>query len=271
LYWYRSRWYDQSLGRFIQPDTLVPNPGDPVAFDRYHYSRNSPLRYVDPSGHGACSGPYYVPECEETDPDGDGEVPYFSSLPAWQDVPSKEQHNSVTQNMRQETIEIYKQLRSTLLGMGIEGLISDDGKIEDYVILALIIGGEFGIYSDLIESDESNAYLEAKEALSNQYEYYCGGDSCKIEDQLSMLFTMHAFRDDPTIVTSPSAYIDRYSNEARDLIEGFANHDDTSWFWGNIPAADLGRYLTTAVVTTEVYENNGEPKEYFIVYSEKKR
>jgi very-short-patch-repair endonuclease len=49
------RWYDQSLGRFIQPDTLVPIPGDPVAFDRYHYSRNSPLRYVDPSGHGYCN------------------------------------------------------------------------------------------------------------------------------------------------------------------------------------------------------------------------
>jgi RHS repeat-associated protein len=54
LYWYGSRWYDQSLGRFIQPDTLVPNPGDPVAFDRYHYSRNSPLVFVDPDGHEPC-------------------------------------------------------------------------------------------------------------------------------------------------------------------------------------------------------------------------
>jgi hypothetical protein len=51
LYWYRSRFYDQSLGRFIQPDTLVPNPGDPVAFDRYHYSKNSPVNFKDPSGH----------------------------------------------------------------------------------------------------------------------------------------------------------------------------------------------------------------------------
>jgi hypothetical protein len=48
------RWYDQSLGRFIQPDTLVPDPGDPVAFDRYHYSRNSPLVFADPDGHWAC-------------------------------------------------------------------------------------------------------------------------------------------------------------------------------------------------------------------------
>jgi hypothetical protein len=47
----------RSLGRFIQPDTLVPNPGDPVAFDRYHYSRNSPLVFTDPSGHLVCSDP----------------------------------------------------------------------------------------------------------------------------------------------------------------------------------------------------------------------
>jgi RHS repeat-associated protein len=76
LYGYRSRWYDQSLGRFIQPDTLVPDPGDPVAFDRYHYSRNSPLRYVDPSGHGACNNSKTAdPEdCKEAGADSNGEV-----------------------------------------------------------------------------------------------------------------------------------------------------------------------------------------------------
>jgi hypothetical protein len=25
---YRSRWYDPALGRFIQADTIVPDPGD---------------------------------------------------------------------------------------------------------------------------------------------------------------------------------------------------------------------------------------------------
>jgi RHS repeat-associated protein len=51
LYYYGSRYYDPQLGRFIQPDTLIPNPFDPQAYDRYAYVRDNPLRYVDPTGH----------------------------------------------------------------------------------------------------------------------------------------------------------------------------------------------------------------------------
>jgi RHS repeat-associated protein len=59
LYYYGARWYDHevgakrhpALGRFVQADTIVPNPGDPQAYDRYAYANNNPLKYVDPSGH----------------------------------------------------------------------------------------------------------------------------------------------------------------------------------------------------------------------------
>ncbi len=51
LYDYRARWYAPALGRFIQPDTIVPNPGDPQALNRYSYAGNNPVRYTDPSGH----------------------------------------------------------------------------------------------------------------------------------------------------------------------------------------------------------------------------
>jgi RHS repeat-associated protein len=109
LYWYNSRWYDQTLGRFIQPDSIVPGVGESgnldavgylgtanysaltvdyhenqlldqlntenrarfqdsefklppvptnsIAFDRYAYSLDNPVRYTDPSGH--C--PFCVP------------------------------------------------------------------------------------------------------------------------------------------------------------------------------------------------------------------
>ncbi|MCJ7724119.1 MAG: RHS repeat-associated core domain-containing protein, partial [Anaerolineales bacterium] len=105
LIWYNSRWYDDALGRFIQPDSIVPGVGEggnpdavgylgaityspltvdyhenqlldqlntenrnrlqdsdsklppvptnTIAFDRYAYSLNNPIRYVDPSGHFA--------------------------------------------------------------------------------------------------------------------------------------------------------------------------------------------------------------------------
>jgi RHS repeat-associated protein len=51
LYDYRARYYDPVLGRFIQADTIVPEPGNPQALNRYAYTLNSPLRYTDPSGH----------------------------------------------------------------------------------------------------------------------------------------------------------------------------------------------------------------------------
>ncbi len=51
LYDYKARYYDPALGRFIQPDTVVPEPGDPQSLNRYAYARNNPLRYNDPTGH----------------------------------------------------------------------------------------------------------------------------------------------------------------------------------------------------------------------------
>jgi len=51
LYFYGARWYDSSLGRFIQPDTIVPEPGNPQSLNRYSYVLNNALRYTDPTGH----------------------------------------------------------------------------------------------------------------------------------------------------------------------------------------------------------------------------
>ena len=52
LHWYGSRWYDDQLGRWTQPDWIVPEAAQGVqAWDRYSYSNNSPLVYNDPSGH----------------------------------------------------------------------------------------------------------------------------------------------------------------------------------------------------------------------------
>jgi RHS repeat-associated protein len=46
-----DRWYDSALGRWLSPDTIVPQPGNPQNFNRYSYTRNNPLKYIDPSGH----------------------------------------------------------------------------------------------------------------------------------------------------------------------------------------------------------------------------
>ena len=44
LYWYASRAYDPAIGRFVSPDPIVPEPGNPQALNRYSYVYNNPLR-----------------------------------------------------------------------------------------------------------------------------------------------------------------------------------------------------------------------------------
>jgi len=51
LYYYQSRYYDPELGRFIQPDSIVPNPNSSQSLNRYSYVLNNPLKYIDPTGH----------------------------------------------------------------------------------------------------------------------------------------------------------------------------------------------------------------------------
>jgi hypothetical protein len=39
------------LGRFSQPDSIIPSAGFSIAWDRYAGLLNNPIRYSDPSGH----------------------------------------------------------------------------------------------------------------------------------------------------------------------------------------------------------------------------
>lgn len=49
---YGSRRYDPALGRFIQPDSIVPVASQGAqAYDRYAYVNNNPVNFNDPSGH----------------------------------------------------------------------------------------------------------------------------------------------------------------------------------------------------------------------------
>jgi RHS repeat-associated protein len=51
-----ARWYDGQLGRWISPDTIIPDPANPQSFNRYSYVLNRPLVLTDPSGHAPSDG-----------------------------------------------------------------------------------------------------------------------------------------------------------------------------------------------------------------------
>jgi RHS repeat-associated protein len=60
LYQMGARWYDGSLGRWLSPDTIVPNPANPQSLNRFSYVGNNPVMYVDPTGHAQAE------ECDES-------------------------------------------------------------------------------------------------------------------------------------------------------------------------------------------------------------
>ena len=55
LIYMNARYYMPEIGRFVSPDTIVPEPGNPQSYNRYSYTLNNPVKYVDPSGHCAQS------------------------------------------------------------------------------------------------------------------------------------------------------------------------------------------------------------------------
>ena len=69
IYHMGARFYDPYINRFVSPDSIVPQPGNPQSLNRFSYALGNPLKYVDPSGHkveGAC--PTDDPACEDTQP-----------------------------------------------------------------------------------------------------------------------------------------------------------------------------------------------------------
>jgi hypothetical protein len=46
-----ARFYDTCINRFISPDPIIPQPGNPQSLNRYSYTVGNPLKYRDPSGH----------------------------------------------------------------------------------------------------------------------------------------------------------------------------------------------------------------------------
>ncbi|NJO81967.1 MAG: RHS repeat-associated core domain-containing protein [Blastochloris sp.] len=51
LLYLRARFYHPALGRFLTPDSLIPDPLNGQDWNRSTYVRNDPLNLVDPSGH----------------------------------------------------------------------------------------------------------------------------------------------------------------------------------------------------------------------------
>jgi RHS repeat-associated protein len=73
---YNFRMYSPLLGRFTQPDTIIPDAANPQSWNRFSYVINNPIGYNDPTGH--C----YTDSGTWISGGGDGDCGFATSTPA---------------------------------------------------------------------------------------------------------------------------------------------------------------------------------------------
>jgi RHS repeat-associated protein len=269
LYFYNSRFYDTALGRFVSPDSIIPNPGDPVSFDRFAYVRNDPLKYVDPSGHNPKCGPDGVLCDNDESNDGDFWALYNPNEPIPEfpeNIPDPEDRANPTpaypDGFIVPTWQYYQEMVKWLWNHGYAWAVDGAGKINDVFLMALIIYGEFGALYDRAP----NVYEAALGALSNQYisEYatsniQCGGN-CTLAEQIAWLSDMEAWYKGRIYsdVQSGKVDIERYYADALRVSAGITSD---YWFWGDTD--DPNKY-PGAIYYYSLYGYPGKP--YFVVY-----
>jgi RHS repeat-associated protein len=74
LTYMQARYYARELRRFISADTLVPDPGASIGYNRFAYVNQNPLNLFDPTGHcGADISPHALDDCENLKADLESE------------------------------------------------------------------------------------------------------------------------------------------------------------------------------------------------------
>ena len=137
--------------------------------------------------------------------------------------------------------------------------------------MASIIDAEFGVF----KSPYPDAYNEALEALSNQYDVgrikfsnpgnmRCFG-SCTIETQIEWLYDMEGVRSNkfiPTIIQGKEWKT--FADDAISALNGYSvGEENSSWFWGNVTQEEKCKY---SVVKSVYWPNLYPDKPYFIVH-----
>lgn len=155
LYYYGARYYDAGIGRFISADTVIPNPSNPQAFNRYTYCLNNPLIYVDPSGNVVTiyggDFTYYNPDdyyswCWVTDEQ-------LTMLNAWNTFKSVE--GDIAAEMENDTNNIFN-LQWTTDSSGATSLIYSKGSTNYYSV---------SIPNNFIKDNKGAAVIIAHESV----------------------------------------------------------------------------------------------------------
>ena len=152
LMFYNARMYDPVTGRFTSADTIIP--GGVQGLDRYAYVNNSPLNYIDPTGHNCEPG--------DTEPGGYCWSPHPDKLdPA---MLKKTAHGM-------EVYEFYKRLYTDKKGWWWT-TYGADGHFSAWDFIGMMYGYELGIIATN-GTYKAEVYPDYTEAMVRNSRQYC--------------------------------------------------------------------------------------------------
>ena len=252
LMYYGARWYDSALGRWTQPDTVIPEASQGTqAWDRMAYVNNNAVNYTDPSGSTAYSDDgICIGNCAPSEPQLDlNDV----KDPEGRNKPIPEEEDIYPDGYIKPAWENYQKIWWWLMYHGFSWAIDPHtGKIRDYVVMAFIIFGEFSTLNrnkvDEYGNSSMAAYNAALGALSNQYhraygehgnksniQCASGAPGCTLAEQIGWLSDVPSWYkgNDYSKLADGTANWQYYLEDARKAVNGI---DSNMWMWGNTTA-----------------------------------
>lgn len=158
------------LNRFLSPDSIIPDPYNPLDWDRYSYVGNNPVNRTDPTGHTYCN----IGACKKPKKDGSGGLTDVASRSSSMEGKGLDSHTGARVEKSQN---VYNEV------LGVSG--KTHLTIEE--LLTMLSQMEFGILS-------GTDYDFSEEALGRQLYHWCGSDGLCQGDQLwQFLGSLHAW------------------------------------------------------------------------------
>jgi RHS repeat-associated protein len=258
LMYYGARWYDPQLGRWNQPDTLIPQSQGTQAWDRMAYVNNDAVNHTDPSGRTAYSDDgICIGDCTPSEPQLDlNDV----KDPEGRDKPRSDEKKKYPEGYIKPAWENYQKIWWWLMYHGFNWAIDPHtGKIRDFVVMAFIIFGEFHNYkNDGVDEYRNSSMATYNAALGANIQCASGGDGCTLAEQIGWLSDVPSWyggNDFRNLKAGATNWQD-YLGDARKAMDGI---DSNMWMWGNATAS-----RSDGVNYYAPYEYNPAP--WFVVH-----